>query len=1154
MEVGELPERLSFPQEEENVQKYWERIGAFEKSNELSKGRKVFSFYDGPPFATGLPHYGHILAGTIKDVVTRYAYQTGHHVERRFGWDCHGLPIEFEIEQALGIKTKEDVLKFGIGNYNKQCRQIVMRFAGEWERIVKRLGRWIDFENDYKTLSTSYMESVWWVFKQLYEKGLVYRGFKVMPYSTGCTTPLSNFEANLNYKDVQDPAVTAAFPLKDDPNTLLLAWTTTPWTLPSNMMLCVNAEMSYIKILDEKTGKTYVLAESRLVQLYKDPKKAKFTVLERYQGSDMVGWKYEPLFDYFVPEYGDRAFFLVSDDYVTDDSGTGIVHQAPAFGEDDYRVCVAVGAVDKSQLPCPVDESGRFLEPVHDFVGVYVKEADKLIVDAIKKKGRIVKNEQYFHSYPFCWRSETPLIYKAVPAWFVKAEELKDKLLENNLKSSWVPKFVQTNRFGNWLENVRDWNVSRNRYWGTPLPIWTNEAHTERLVIGSVEELETLCGKSGIVDIHRENIDDLEIVNPETGNVLKRVEEVFDCWFESGSMPYASIHYPFTEEARNYFGNAFPADFIAEGLDQTRGWFYTLTVLATALYDKPAFKNCIVNGLVLAEDGKKMSKRLKNYPDPMTVVNEHGSDALRLYLINSPVVRAEPLRFREAGVRDVVKEIMLPWFNAYRFFVQNAKHLEFETGESIKVGTHTAKEMGSRNPMDHWVMSSLGSLIHFVRQEMAAYRLFTVVPRLVHFIEDLTNWYVRLNRPRLKGAISLDDWRIGLENLADVLLALSRLMASFTPFFSEYTYQNLKNYAPESLQSESVHFLMVPELRDDVVDEKFEAAVGRMQEAITLGRVARERRNVSLKQPLGKITLVHRDQNVLDSVMSLESYVKSELNVQEVVYSTLESEFVVLKADADGKILGKKLGKSFAKVHKAVRSMTSDQVQDLESNGSVEIEGHKIEACDIRITRDLAPSLKDQAEHLETAFTGGRSGLLALLDLQVDEELEEQGTCREVVNRVQKLRKHCGLNPKNRIEVYYWTSDAKLGGVIARRAAEIGNTLKSPPLLELKHLSPKAVVYSEAETKVGSSPLRLCMVRAAPCPSVARLAEAPSATRDSATSAASYILARESGELHELMEQLQTTKISIDDVEYELKPGYNVFKSNSERLAAGAPP
>lgn len=620
--------------------------------------------------------------------MTRYAHQQGYHVDRRFGWDCHGLPIEFEIDKLFGIKTPEEIYTKmgGIENYNNECRKIVMRFAGEWKEVIGRMGRWIDFENDYKTMYPSFMESVWWVFKQLFVKGLVYRGVKVMPYSTACTTPLSNFESGQNYKEVVDPSVVVTFPLTEDAGVAFLAWTTTPWTLPSNLALCVNPALDYCECKEVKTGKRFILMEGRLEFVFGKEFATAVEVLRRFKGAELVGKTYTPIFDYF--KSNTRAFRVLQDSYVSEDNGTGIVHQAPFFGEDDYRVCLKSGVIGKEDNYCPIDDCGRFVEPVEEFKGeiefegsfvleinnfgcsyssgLYVKDADKEIIKLLKERQRLISASQVKHSYPFCWRSDTPLIYKAVPSWFVRVEQFQQKLVDASSQTYWVPEFVKEKRFGNWLKDARDWAISRNRYWGTPIPIWVSEDFQEVVAIGSIEELQTLSGVANVTDLHRENIDKITIPSQRAGHPpLKRIPEVFDCWFESGSMPFAQQHYPF--ENANEFAQLFPADFIAEGIDQTRGWFYTLIVVSTLLFDKAPFKNLIANGLVLASDGHKMSKSKKNYPDPMIVVKAYGADALRLYLINSPVVRAENLKFKEEGVRDVVKDVFLPWYNAFRW-------------------------------------------------------------------------------------------------------------------------------------------------------------------------------------------------------------------------------------------------------------------------------------------------------------------------------------------------------------------------------------------------------------------------------------------------------------------------------------------------------
>ncbi|KAL0419491.1 UNVERIFIED_CONTAM: Isoleucine--tRNA ligase, cytoplasmic [Sesamum radiatum] len=1027
---------FSFPAQEEKILSWWDEIDAFKTQLERTKHFPEYIFYDGPPFATGLPHYGHILAGTIKDIVTRYQSMTGHHVTRRFGWDCHGLPVEHEIDQKLGIKSREDVIKMGIGNYNEECRGIVQRYVSEWEKTVVRMGRWIDFQNDYKTMDLNFMESVWWVFAQLFQKGLVYRGFKVMPYSTGCKTPLSNFEANSNYKEVPDPEIMVAFPVIDDPDgACFVAWTTTPWTLPSNLALCVNANFVYVKVRNKFNGKVYVVAESRLAELPVEkakkalpdgpiggsensnskPKasggKAKnvetYEILDKYTGASLVGKKYVPLFDYFK-DYADVAFRVVADDYVTDDSGTGVVHCAPAFGEDDYRRIV-------------------------EFSGRYVKDADKDIIQAVKEKGRLVKSGSFTHNYPFCWRSDTPLIYRAVPSWFVAVEKIKDQLLENNKQTYWVPDFVKEKRFHNWLENARDWAVSRSRFWGTPLPLWISEDGEEIVVMDSIAKLEKLSGAK-VTDLHRHKIDHITIPSsrgPEFG-VLRRVEDVFDCWFESGSMPYAYIHYPF--ENVELFENNFPGHFVAEGLDQTRGWFYTLMVLSTALFGKPAFRNLICNGLVLAEDGKKMSKRLKNYPPPAEVINDYGADALRLYIINSPVVRAEPLRFKKDGVYGVVKDVFLPWYNAYRFLVQNAKRLEVEGLAPFKpIDQHILQK--SSNVLDQWINSATQSLVHFVRQEMDAYRLYTVVPYLLKFLDNLTNIYVRFNRKRLKGRTGEEDCRTALSTLYYVLLTACKSMAPFTPFFTEVLYHNLRKVSNGS--EESIHYCSFPAVE-------------------------------------GK-----RGEHFLDDIAGkLREYVLEELNVKSLVPCNDTLKYATLRAEPDFSVLGKRLGKSMGVVAKAVKGMSTEDILAFEKAGEITIASHVLKLSDIKITREFKPPSNVKAEDMDAK---GDGDVLVVLDLRRDESLYEAGVAREIVNRIQKLRKKAALEPTDLVEVFIKSLDedkTNLQEILESQELYIRDALGSL-LLPSALLPPHAVVLAE-ESFHGISNLSFAIILTRP--------------------------------------------------------------------------
>ncbi|EHA50440.1 isoleucyl-tRNA synthetase [Pyricularia oryzae 70-15] len=1013
---------ISFPKEEEAVIARWREINAFERQVELSQGRPLYTFYDGPPFATGLPHYGHLLASTIKDIIPRYWSMKGYHVERRFGWDTHGLPIEHEIDKKHGISGKAAVEKFGLANYNEECRSIVMRYREEWRHTIERLGRWIDFDNDYKTMDPKFMESEWWVFKQLFEKGQVYQGFRVMPYSTVLTTALSNFEANQNYQDVTDPAVVVSFPLKSDPETSLLAWTTTPWTLPSNLGLAAHPDFEYVKIRDEKSGKNYILLEKLMGTLYKDPKKAKFQILQKIKGKDMLGWEYEPLFDYFYEEFKDVGFRVLNATYVTDDGGVGIVHQAPAFGEDDYNVASEAGIINENRPPAdPVNETGHFTDKVRDFAGMHVKEADKHIIKYLKGTGRLVADSQLKHSYPMCPRSDTPLIYRAVPSWFVRIPEIVPKMLENIETQHWVPSFVKEKRFASWIANARDWNVSRNRYWGTPIPLWVSDDLEERVCVGSIEELKKLSGYEGeITDLHRHHIDHITIPSKQGKGVLKRIEEVFDCWFESGSMPYASQHYPFENVEK--FEKSFPGDFIAEGLDQTRGWFYTMLVLGTHLFGIAPFKNCVVNGIVLAEDGKKMSKRLKNYPAPDIVMDKYGSDALRLYLINSPVVRAEPLRFKETGVKEVIQRVLLPFWNSYKFFEGQVALLK-KAEEKDYMWNPTA-ESSNENVMDRWILASCQSLLEFVNEEMRHYRLYTVVPRLLGLIDNTTNWYIRFNRKRLKGENGVEDTVHALNTLFEVLFTLCKGLAPFTPFITETIYQKLAPFIPKDLPKElqssdmrSVHFLPFPTVRQELFDPVVERKVGRMQKVIELARVSRERRAIGLKTPLKTLIVIHHSQEYLDDVKSLQGYISEELNIRDLVLTSDEAKYgVQYSATADWPVLGKKLKKDMAKVKKALPLLQSEQVHAYVQQGTIEVDGIKLDAGDLVVKRGLSPAADGSSQYLETNTD---NDVLIILDCELHADLADEGLAREIINRVQRLRKKAGLVATDDVRMEY---------------------------------------------------------------------------------------------------------------------------------------
>ena len=979
--------QFSFVEMEHSILEFWENENIFQKSLQQSKEFDPYVFYDGPPFATGLPHHGHLTASTIKDIIPRYWTMQGKHVSRRFGWDCHGVPIEWEIDKKLKMSAQEAVAKLGVKGYNDECRSIVQRYVAEWRSTITRLGRWVDFDDDYKTMDPWYMESVWWVFKQLWDKGLVYKGFKVMPISTALGTPLANFEVSQNYRDVQDPAVTVLFKIKDQER-YLAAWTTTPWTLPSNLAVCVGDEIDYVLVRDESTAKNIYFAEELLTH-YGD-----FEILERVKGSDLVGLQYEPLFDYFADQQTEGGFVVVSDDYVTTDGGTGLVHQAPAFGEDDYRV---LNENDIDAFVCPVGLDGRFDESVTDFSGMHVKEADKSIIEFLKQRGSLYRQEVIQHSYPFCPRSDTPLIYVAIPAWYVRTSSIVDKLVSANDQIHWVPEHIKEGRFGNWLKGEVDWGVSRNRVWGTPIPIWINDETGKTICIGSKEELKEYSGVE-VSDFHREHVDPLTFDIEGEPGTYRRIEEVLDCWFESGSMPYAQLHYPF--ENHDVFKSGFPAEFIAEGLDQTRGWFYTLTVLAAAIFDKPAFNNVIVNGLVLAEDGKKMSKSLQNYTPPDNLMEQYGADALRLYLINSGLVKAEEQRFVDSGVHEMTRRALLPWFNAFSFLKTYAEIDEWSPKDGFSSGD---------NVLDQWMVSRLQTLKEGVSKEMSEYRLYNVVPKLFDFIEDLTNWYIRLNRSRFWGEGMDEDKVSAFNTLYSVLYELSKVMAPFAPFLSEHLYRELSAFSEDKADKESVHLCRFPEFDLDQKASGLEVAVDRMQQVVLLGRQKRESVKIGLRTPLSAITIIHRDESLLEDMKSLEGYVRDELNVREVRYSSDEGGYIDLAAKPNFSLLGKRLGKNMRDYQKKIGAMTFDEISSFQQSGEIRIEEEVFSLEEIEIFQ----------KPKEGTATISNSFIAIELDCELTPELIRGGYAREVVNRIQRARKEQGFKVSDRVDVIY---------------------------------------------------------------------------------------------------------------------------------------
>jgi isoleucyl-tRNA synthetase len=1025
---------VSFPNVEKKILEFWTEGRIFEASLEQTKDNKAFVFYDGPPFATGLPHYGHLLAGTIKDIIPRYWTMHGNYVNRRFGWDCHGLPVENEMEKEFKVSGKRDIEKLGIYLFNEACRSIVLRYTSQWETVVNRMGRWVDFVNQYRTMDPSFMESIWWVFKQIWEKDLIYQGFRVQPYCPRCTTPLSNFEVNEGYKDKSGPSITVTFPLVGNENTKILVWTTTPWTLPSNVALAAGPDITYVKIKDNDTF--YILAKDRLQSYYKDL--SQITIIEECKGKDLEGLQYVPMFDYFKDR--DPNFFKVTTaDFVSTEDGTGIVHIAPAFGEDDFQVGQKLGL----PIVCPVDDEGKFTDEIPDWKGTRVYDADDEIIRLIKARGRVIHKTTILHRYPHCYRCDTPLIYKAITTWFMKIEPLKQNMQENNQQIHWVPSHLQNGRFGKGIESAPDWNISRNRYWGTPIPIWSCDCgHKE--CVGSVSELHKLAGKgnedegrkiheqatktveqklktdsrsqlesAGIDlswaeklenvsinprDLHRHIIDEFAVKCPKCGSDMIRTSEVLDCWFESGSMPYAQLHYPFNEENRKRFDSIFPADFIAEGLDQTRGWFYTLTVLASALFNKPAFKNVIVNGILLDEEGKKLSKRLKNYAPVEVILDKLGADALRLFLVNSPAVKAEDLRFSEKGVLEMSRAVLIPFWNAYSFFVTYANV------DSWKPKSLSAPTDGTE--LDRWIVSLLNHTAESVNTEMKEYNLYKVVPILVDFIDNLTNWYIRRSRRRFWKSENDNDKEFAYSTLHYVLVEFSKVMAPFLPYLTEEIYRNLVvGKIPGA--PESVHLNPYPVSKPELMNPDLELKMQLIRQSVAMGRTLRSRFLIKTRQPLRTFTIIVRDEKKLNLLREMESLIGDELNVKNVKFDTQEDVVVSISAKANFKKLGKVYGPKMKDANAVIEKFTPDQIRALETGAPVEIEGRPISFDDIEIRRAKLEGIEVETE----------GELTVALDTIITEELRNEGMAREFINRVQNQRKGSDFNVTDRITI-----------------------------------------------------------------------------------------------------------------------------------------
>ena len=1036
--------KVDFPKQEEEVLSFWEKNDTFKKSLSQREGAEDYVFYDGPPFATGLPHFGHFIPSTIKDIVPRYQTMRGKHVTRRFGWDCHGLPVENLIEKELGLNSKHEIEAYGVANFNDKCRASVLKYTGEWRKTITRMGRWVDFDNDYKTMDPAFMESIWWACKSLWDKGLVYEGQYILPYCPRCATVLSTHEIAQGYKEKQDPAITIRFKVTKAPqalndkdmekgNTYFLAWTTTPWTLPSNLGLCMGPEIEYVKIRDKESGDFYILAESRLSAYYKT--EDAYEVIYKHLGKEFIGAEYEPLFPYFA-QYKDPAkcsektgepckagaFRMFNADYVSTEDGTGIVHIAPAFGEEDNKVFRGSGVPNVQ----PIDAECKFTQEVSDWAGIFVKDADKDIMDRLKKEGKLVKRETVNHQYPHCWRCGSPLIYRGVGSWFVRVADHHEALLRANSQIKWQPAHIKEGRFGKWLAGSRDWAISRNRYWGNPIPIWrcTDPSCGHKVCVGSRDELKQLSGVYPD-DLHKQYVDKITIPCPKCGKEMRRIPEVFDCWFESGSMPYAQQHYPF--ENKDYFEKNFPADFISEGLDQTRGWFYTLTILASHLFDKPAFKNCVVNGIVLAEDGRKMSKSLRNYTDPVEAINKFGADAIRLFLMHSAVVKADEIRYSDEGVRDILKSIILPLWNSYSFFVQYANI------DNVTCTGHEFDDHLPSNPLDRWLLSVSQKMIKDVIAAMEDYDLSAAIDPWLSFIDQLNNWYIRRNRRRFWKSGSDSDKLEAYGTLYAALKTFTQVAAPFIPFLTETMWQNLRT----AEDKESVHLVDFPVYNEKFRDQALEFQMETVQKAVSMGRSLRNQFNLKNRQPLQSVALVTRNADEKKVLAAMQETIAEELNVKQVIFHEREDELVEYKAKANFKVLGKQLGAKMKSAAAVIAQLTNEQIAALLDGQKLSI---SVDSTDVDLTSENVIVERLEKEDLKVINDGT---LTVGLDTKITDELKKEGYARDLVRGIQNLRKESGFEITDRIELTVNGSEVLKGAFELFRDFIAGETLAS---------------------------------------------------------------------------------------------------------------
>ena len=1025
--------RPDFSELEKTVGAKWKQNKTFENSIERSESKPEFILYDGPPFATGSPHYGTIFVSALKDLVGRYKTMRGYHVPRNWGWDCHGLPIETIAEKNLGLSDKAEIeTTVGVDKFNAECRSIVSTYDSNWREYIDRLGRWVDMEKPYRTLDKSFMESVMWAFAESHRKGLIYKDYRVAPYCYRCETSLSLSEIRVDdsTRSRQDRAITVAFKLQGALEGIsALAWTTTPWTLPSNLALAVGRDVQYV-VVESPVGRV-LLAEAALARYRRELGK-EVSVQATYTGQELVDMAlvYEPLFPYFRER---DAFRVIPGDFVSTGDGTGIVHMAPAFGEDDYWACRA----NNIEVVNPVDNSGCFSDDITDFAGRNVHEVNADIIKFLKSQGVVLRDETIEHNYPHCWRCQNPLIYKALDAWYFKIEAIRDRLIQTNQSINWYPETVKEGRFGKWLENARDWNISRNRYWATPIPVWCCDSCDAQRVYGSAAEIET---DGGVVleDLHKEFLDEV-VISCKCGGEMRRVPEVLDCWFESGSMPYGQFHYPF--ENSEHFLNHLPADFIVEYTGQIRCWFYYLHVLSTAIFDKPAFRNCMVHGTLLAADGKKMSKSLKNYTDPLEIMNKHGADSLRGYLFSSPAVGIEDLSFRDEGVEGVVKSIMLPFWNALSFFTSYAE-VDQITPEEIQLDACSLEDL------DRYILSELEIMVRDVTSLLEGYRVHEAMRLFPSFLDTLNNWYIRRSRERVWAEEARNSSKLAFySTVYDVLTTFAKLVAPFCPFVAEMVWERLGH-------AESVHLSDWPKERAEYINETLSAEVSTVRQIVSAGLSVRAREKLRVRLPLASAKVAVRE-DLIGALRSYEGILCGELNVKKIEFLVDSSDIAVPQAKVNARVVGPKLGGSMQSVMQKIRA------------GEFEIVGKdSIKVGDVVLGEGEVELGFVGKEGLAVESAGG---LVVALDSAVTEQLEVEGFARDLVREIQDMRKSANLHIADRIVL----SIAGVEAILARHS----DYIKSETLcVEVRGDVSNPLV--EREVSLGKDTARLSLIRA----------------------------------------------------------------------------